>query len=328
MKPVPTDVRCRAEGSLWSLEGDGLGRVDLVFEDPGQNWLLLVENKLGSDYGDRQLERYLEALDSSAASQKGLVAVTTSTPILGEEQAGSDPRWLGSLRWSTLFPALAALPHDDPHVTALWRAALQLLRAEGDFGPMDADFDVVHAWSRRDEGERLLFFLLRELAKPTLDLLRARLGPDGAQLMYRGQKNVAVLWPWKNQPNVKFVVPGDAGEERLRIQFNANSGQPFFSVEARYEHPKESLAGDPAVTAATQTLQAHGFDVGNDGWGHYWASVRPAAALIQGEQTGELLMAHVKQAVENLIESGLFSALANRQPQEPATDPDIASPDE
>lgn len=321
LAPVPTDLVCRAEGSLWSLQGEGLGRVDLVFETPDRDWLLLVENKLGSDYGDRQLERYLEALHASPAERKGLIAITTSTPILGEDQAEGNPHWLGSLRWWQLFDELARLPHEDPNVSSLWRAGLQLLRTEGDFGPMDADIEVVEAWSRRDEGENLLFFLLRELAKPTVDLLRAKLGPDGAQLMYRGQKNVAVLWPWKNQPNVKFAVPADAGEERLRVQFHANSGEPFFSVEARYEHAKESLTGDPVVGAATELLRQEGFDIGNDGWGHYWAKVRPAHELIRGAETSELLMTHLQEAISALVESGLFRALSGRTPVDLPLDP-------
>ena len=94
-----------------------------------------------------------------------------------------------------LYDGMIELPHSDSPVRELWRSALQLLRAEGDFGPMDADVDLVHAWSRRDEAERLLFHLLRELTTPTLQLLNDALGDDAASVMYRGQKSVAVVWP-------------------------------------------------------------------------------------------------------------------------------------
>jgi hypothetical protein len=204
----PNDLRYRCERSITSTEGDGLGRVDLVIDDEAGSYYFLIENKLGSDYGHLQLERYAAAVEASGASRTGLIAITATTPLKGEEAVEQDPHWLGSIRWSGIFDALRSIPHANPAVAAVWQASLDVLREQGDFGPMDARPELVHAWSRRDEAERLLFGLLRDLVKPTLAAF-AELGQEPAGVIYRGKKQRAAVWPHRNRAHLKFRVgPG------------------------------------------------------------------------------------------------------------------------
>ena len=82
---------------------EDLGRVNLIFRDDDRELCLLVELKLGSAYGDRQLERYLDALDALPARRKALIAVTATSPLAGEDEVASDDHWLGSLRFGPPF---------------------------------------------------------------------------------------------------------------------------------------------------------------------------------------------------------------------------------
>lgn len=128
--PPPGDLALRAERSYGKH-----GIVDLVFSDPLEQWVLLAELKLHSGYGDRQIDRYLAALDTVAAPAKALLAITKFLPVAGEAQADGNPRWLGSVRWRDIFDGLRAVPVEDGALAAGWRAGLDLLRDQGDFGP-------------------------------------------------------------------------------------------------------------------------------------------------------------------------------------------------
>ncbi len=269
---LPATLRCRAEVSLDSVD-ESLGRVDLVFDDGSNGFLLLVELKLGSQYGDDQLERYLKALEALPGRQKGLTAITATAPLYGEVAVSEDPRWLGSRRWAQLYDELHALVHDDPLVQSAWQSSLELLSEQGDFGPMDFDPGVIDAWARRDEAENLIRYLLEEVSGPVERLLQERFEAIGGRKAHRTrQDRSAVVWPWRNRMHLKYAVPAAVGEERLWVQFHAGGGAPFFSVEARYEHPKEAVDDDASASAC---LRARGFGVGNDGWGYFLGSGRP-----------------------------------------------------
>jgi len=193
---------------------------------------------------------------------------------------------------------------------------------------MNFDPEAVEAWARRDEAEETLFAFLNELAQPTLAILRDATGSSpedeaAAQLIARGKHGATVVHPWKNQPNVQFAVPSALTELRFRIQFLAAGGKPYFTVEARYEHPKESLAGDEALEAATAALRRRHFDDGNDGYGYYWARVIPADDwLYEGAGALERLLAHVRENTQYLAEAHIFSSLERRTPVTPAETPE------
>lgn len=317
---IPAALECRAEVPLTALDGSDLGRVDLLFEDPDRTFCLLAELKLHSEYGLDQLPRYLRALDAIPAQRKALLAVTKVTPQVGEEQVTADPRWMGSVRWSAAFDGLrAAAPSDQP-LGEVWIEMLDLLRRHGDFGPMDFQPDALDAWARRDEAEGLIRYFLGELSLPALAALRsaAGRGPDNvetAERIMRGHSQP--VFPWRNRLHLKYAVLSEPPEERFRIQFLADRGRPYFTAEARYEHPKESLDDDAAVAEATARLTAGGIAHGNDGWGYYWTNHQPVRVYLAGAATLDRLLAGVVKAAGVIAESGLFAALAARTPTTP-----------
>ena len=312
---VPAELTCTCEQGVSSLDGTGLGRVDLVFKNAAKSFYLLVENKLASGYGDRQLERYRDAVEANAAAHKGLVAITTATPLKGEEIVYGDPVWLGSLRWWQLFDGLRDIDFENSVVGALWRTYLDLLREQGDFGPMDATADLVHGWAQRDDAERLLFALLTELVEPTCAAIIDAGYPQGASLKYAGKGESVAVVKHRNRPHLKFRVPADGTEERLWVQFYAHKGTARFGVQARYQHPHESLADDERVSRSTTVLQQElGFTCGTDGSGHHWSKFVPVDKVIVGPETHDRLVDLVRTVVHDLVASGLFEALDARTP--------------
>ena len=162
----PAALRCRAEVQVYDAAGSDRGRADLIFDDEGGSFSLLAELKLASDYGETQLGRYSDAVDAFSQPRRGLIAATTLTPQTGEEAVAGHPRWLGSIRWFRVVDAMRELEHRDRLVKRTWVAWLDLLRTEGDFGPMDFDPRDVEGWARRDAAETFLFSALNELAEP------------------------------------------------------------------------------------------------------------------------------------------------------------------
>ena len=64
---MPERLACRSERVL----ADPAGRVHLVFTDADGPFTLLVELKLHSGYGHRQLERYLSSLSRGPTASSG-----------------------------------------------------------------------------------------------------------------------------------------------------------------------------------------------------------------------------------------------------------------
>lgn len=296
---VPASLECKEEVAL----GKELGRVDVRFEDESGDFVLYVEHKLASAYGFEQLRRYLTALDRLGAARSALIAVTATTPLTGEAEVAEDPRWLGSVRWSDVFAGLRSLDHVDPGVSAAWKATLDLLSEQGDFGPMDlkAKEHLFDAWAQREEAEKLVRYFLTEVAGvPELVGGAARIG--------RGKAKTSVVNPHRGAWHLRYAVPANAGEERLRVQFLSAKSKPFFTVEARYQNLHAKPGGDPGVAEATQALGPD-FDHGKDGTGWYWARVLAKEEWLKGPDTLEQLRAAVKENVERLHRSAIFKAL-------------------
>lgn len=318
---VPERLICTPEVVLSGVAGQDLGRVDLRFVDElEKQFEVLAELKLGASYGWQQLERYLAALDASSLPRQALVAVTTLAEHAGEETVEADTRWLGSIRWAQIFDTLRRLEHSDPLLGGAWRSALDLLREQGDFGPMDLDDTAIHAWARRDDAEAILRYFLNELAQPALAHLRNALDDQpnegAADLIRRGQS--AVIWPWRNSMHLKYAIPAAAGEERLRLQFLAHGGKSYFTVEARYQHPKEDLRDVSVLTDANAKL-GDAFSLGNDGYGYYWARVVETEQWLRGDSTLDELLAIARDNIGQLVSSGIFTALARLTPASPTS---------
>jgi hypothetical protein len=98
---VPGRLGCRAEQSLTNAHGSSAGGGDLLFEDADGAFSLLVELKLQSGYGIRQLERYLSSLQTLAGDSSWLIAVTTHMPHYGERQPAGTGNGLGRFGGAT-----------------------------------------------------------------------------------------------------------------------------------------------------------------------------------------------------------------------------------
>ena len=321
---IPSDLECVPEVRLRDIDKKDVGQVDLVFRDGERTFWLLVELKLHSAYGLEQLPRYLDGLAAINAAQKALVAVTTATPQSGEETLAYPDLWLGSVRWSQMFDQLHALPHHDAPTRQVWQALLTLMRKQGDFGPMDVDEEAIHAWALRNEAEAQMRHWLTELLAPIVAALEAHSGGSAEQVA----KVLRPFVPWRGQIHAKLAVPGDVGEERLRVQFWADERTTYFDVEARYDHPNEDIAQNPLIEEITAALEAIGFECGSDGSGWYWAKWFDPTDWLSGADTLQHLLELATRTTQELAASGLFSALATIKPTTPASGPEPGLLDE
>ncbi len=314
---VPARVSCRAERTLTDAGGGDQGRVDLVFSDDRGDFTLLCELKLHSDYGNLQLERYITALTAMPARRKALTAVTTLQPQHGEDAVAGRPEWLGSVRWADVYDRMSTVTPADPALAATWRAILRVMRETGDFGPMDLKNDVVLAWARRDEAELALRAVLNNLTLPALAAVREAVGTgpgDEAAASVRLKGKTQQVFSQKNRMFLHYAVPRAVEEARLRLQVIVWDGLPYFTVEARYEHPLEQIAERPDVAQATAALIAANFECGRDATGWYWTHSADPADWLDGPETVARMLSVVRQALPILANSGIFDALAELHP--------------
>jgi hypothetical protein len=318
---VPERLICRPEEVVYSELGRDLGRVDLVFRDPDADFLLLVELKLHSAYGNEQLERYQQALESFPGDRRYLVAVTVASPFVGEATVSTDPRWLGSLRWATIVTQLRALRHESPAVETAWRGCLDLMRDQGDFGLMDIDPTSVAAWARALEGEEVLKHLLREAAIPVESMLSSSQFPvPEARLIARGKARSQPVVPWRGRLHVPYSVGSQPNEPRFRIQFHARGGIAMFSCEARYEHRKEHVRKNPAIEAASSFLDRADYEIGTDYEGWYWSKSLDPSGWFSSATPLQELLDFTRSAIDELAESAVWTALQSHTPVTPLTE--------
>lgn len=249
---VPSVLHCRQEASLKSATGDGLGRVDLRFDDDVGEFTLLVELKLHSAYGTDQVERYREALRGLPRDRRAaLLSVTRNIPGVGEPPADTE-KWLGSLRWTDIYSPLRELNIKNKDLAQQWRLLLGLIYEQGDFGVTELDRAEVEGWSAYARTREKLERLIEDLAPKALEELQGLLAhrdvwremaPEGiATLQTRGQVR-KVAFPTKTTVQTRFSIPAAEGHERLRIQFLGGYDTPAFSVEARRSGAAELLSG-------------------------------------------------------------------------------------
>jgi len=330
---VPQQVLCREEVTLTEK---GRNRPDLIFENAREGFYLLVELKLHSGYGERQLERYVEALEGRPHG--AVLAVTTTPPRYGELGVHEDPRWLGSVRWARALPRLRTLTHPDAVLDAAWQAFLDVLVKQGDFGTVEYDREALTGWARYDEGKQVLIGLMAEIAAPVLEIVRSEVAGVSGEVPsvqhaglidHKGRQ----VFPWKERIHLQVAVPADPPVERLRVQFLGGPGGPHFTVEARYPDARPLLdldpdaGGSPELRRATDYLAGlpEPFSVGRD-WENYWSRVHPPAQWLDaGPDVHEVLLSFVRDDVRVLAESGIFQALPRgvepiEQSKEPQTD--------
>jgi hypothetical protein len=242
---VSDTLLCRAEHTLAE------GRVDLEFSDPQRLWQLIVEIKLYAGYGHEQIQRYLRSL---GAERTLVAAITRDVPTYGDLDDEPDKRWLGSVQWAKILPALRALPVADDALASQWPLFLDVLEAEGSMGFTRPDPDLFRAWAVSVYARDHMVDFVDSLRRPLLDLLRTALADEQPKARHAslaafatvGKKQRAVH-PQQGKVLVRLRVPA-AGPERVSVGV-WGWGEPRFVVEVAYPS-----GDDAAARAAIATL--------------------------------------------------------------------------
>ncbi len=314
MLPVPEELRCTRESGLYDLdESRGLGRVDLRFKADG--FTLFVENKLGSGYGETQVDRYLRALRllPSHVPRRGLVALTRDVPGYGEREAEEDEAWLGSVRWARIAGELRAIRPQDPQVAAQWRLLLDLLDEQGDLGMTSVDRDLIRSWGKFRRGRDLVQQLLANIQGRTETLLS-----DALTERYPALLSKALISPYRRgkQDQISVVrgglavwfgfrVPASMDRATVIIQFTNQWGEAHFTVEA-WPFASESILRSTEFKKACERLDADEFAV--DPRLRYLAKVHGPDSYF-GEDVPARLLGIVEDDLKTLVGSGLFDSL-------------------
>jgi hypothetical protein len=330
--PIPEELDCEPEHHAFDEAGKDLGFVDLSFTNAAEGFTLLVELKLHSGYGYRQLERYRDSLDT-LGERSALIAATTWLPAYGEDEVSSDRRWLGSVRWAEVFDALKSVEHSDPVLRQLWPDLLNVVRDQGDFGVMTIDRNAVEGWARWQEGRRQMVALLEEIHVPTLSLIRHELARRRGvavteDLATERRHKSRLVWPWADSLHIEYKIPPGDGE-RFRIQFAGGQDKLYFTVEARHGDNRVMRRATDDLVRVTSELEARGFRTGHY-WGSYWAALHPVEEWIDDPTISQALLRLVEKDLHTLVESGIFEVLADipeaefdhGEPPAEAEDPD------
>jgi len=209
-----TGIEPPSELDVTAEEVGDVGRFDLRFR--ALDWDVIVELKIHAGYGRGQLRRYLSALD--LVSHAYLVAITRDVPLYGEPPLGEDPRWIGSVRWRALLPALRRLPFADESLRAQWPLFLDVLELEGSMGFTRPDPKLFATWSFMRQATNHVEGFVEAVRWPVLHALRDVLGgSEAAADFYRGRGGRPVLsrsaWGKADMP---IRVPA-SGPLRLRV---------------------------------------------------------------------------------------------------------------
>lgn len=165
---IPDELDCVGEHTLYDRNDRTVGRVDLRFD--GEDFTLLVENKLHSHFGEDQLLRYETALALLPAGRAGLVAITRNVPSHSELDVRG-PGWLGAVRWAQMVDGLRRLPIADEHIAEQWPLLVDVVEAEGDLGMTAVDTDLIRAWARYLDGRQVLTDLLDSVRERAFDII-------------------------------------------------------------------------------------------------------------------------------------------------------------
>jgi len=313
LEPVPDELKCRAEWSLYDFDDDDsrLGRVDLRFDT--DDFVLFVENKLYSGYGHDQLERYVQALDllPDYKSRRGLVAVTRDIPGYGEPDANECPQWLGSLRWIDLIDELRGLPIVDDDVRRQWQLLVELLKQQGDLGEKTVDKELLKGWGRFYAGRELAVRLLMEVQGTAEQCLREALqkrypdqGDDDLVAGYRRGKNQTVTVVKGATANwLGWRVPASVEYASVILQFMNKFGVAHFSVEA-WPYASLERRQSPSFKKAAQALDRAEYAI--DPKGRYLSHLYEPKDYLETDDTLAELARIAREDITAIVESGLF----------------------
>jgi hypothetical protein len=313
---VPQELDCAAEHSVYDHKDRRLGRVDLRFD--GEDFTLLIENKLHSRFGERQLARYQQALELLPAGRAGLVAITRDVPSHAELSVRGRG-WLGAVRWAHLAEGLRKLPIADPFVADQWPLLIDVLDSQGDLGVTSVDHSLPRAWARYLEGRAVLIDLLDSIRERALDVLRSELSkryPDhgpgerlcapfthGKRGMVAVKSDQQTVWTGFNVPAREKSAPA------VGLSFWMEDGDVMFGVAADpYNGPERVRRKERQLAEASRRLLKAGFQSDDSSW---WRQY-PSSAFLDDEDVPARLLALVKKDVRALVTSDILLADVQR----------------
>ena len=259
---VPPDLQCAAEYTLSRQEG----RVDLRLHAPG--FTLLVEHKLHSDFGYRQLDRYRAAIDRLPRGSHALVAVTRNVPTPSALELTDSSRWLGVVRWRALLDGLRRLRHDDDRATNQWRTLLQIIDEQGDFGVGQLDQRDLETWGRFSAARARFVDILDEARVSAEDTLRRQLRDQRyttsdhlLSLVTHKRTGKTAIKVAQQEAWVGWALPA-GGDVVVSFGFAANSraSTTDFNVVVWPRDLTVRYEQDDATQRAVRELEKHGFN--------------------------------------------------------------------
>lgn len=237
LRNAPAARSCPAPPVLLSCYAEEVvetGRLDLRFSDDDA-WDVIVELKLYASYGRDQLDRYLSALRQ--VDHGYLIAVTRDVPIYGETHLDEEPRWLGSVRWRSLLPALRALPFESKALGSQWRIFLDVLESEGSMGFTNPDPSLFDAWSTIRPAVHHTEDFLKALQQPLLEALQDALAKDGLTADFhraqKGKGKPVISKQWSGIIDLPFVIPAN-GHASVRAGIYAQDPPTRFYVAPQW----------------------------------------------------------------------------------------------
>lgn len=253
------------------------GRLDAFFTSP--SIALIVESKLGSDYGDGQLRKYAKWLAGPQHDGRirALMTLTErAAPWPASDEAYVRERGIvpTAWRWEDLYARLAPLAENDQHDPLYGRLVMEFLDMLSEEGlipmlPLN-DQELGAAWR---DGRRVI----RRYHK----FFKACMGDIGEALSAERVGNGAehFNWVWqgyRDQEGVRFVVGFHYTDEAFPLTPRVYSGAPAFWV---------AISGDgrpewPALAASLDAHPPEGWHLDPRGWWGYRRIWRPAESVL------------------------------------------------
>jgi hypothetical protein len=277
---VPDELRCVAEHTVYDRKDRSLGRVDLRFD--GDDFTLLVENKLHSDFGLQQLHRYEDARRLLPAGRSGLLAITRNVPS-HNEMAVRGRGWLGAIRWAHLADGMRGLRIADGSIAAQWPLFIDVLDAQGDLGVTSVNAELVRAWAHYLDGREVLVDLLGAVRERAHDIVAEELvrrypgyGPASklcAPLM-RGKRGVVAIKHEQQAVSTGFTVPArEKAEAAILVHFWMEAGEAYFGVRIDpWDGYERARRNEPQLRAAALKLGKAGFRNDQGSWWSQYTS--------------------------------------------------------
>jgi hypothetical protein len=307
--------------------GTHLGRADLIF-DAGEPdaFVLVVENKLYSGFGDDQLARYQAAITvvRGTGGRGGLIALTRDVPTSGELST-ADEEWLGSVRLARFLPRLRSLPVRDAGVAEQWSLLLEVLDEQGDMGMTQLNGDDVRAWSRYYAGRQQLTWLLEQVYAEVLDHTEAALKSAHRRLIneeapvalwYKGRARRILVQQSLAEMQFGMSVPASYIEQSLKVGvWFQNPGVIRFGVSVAPREAERALKeSESSFVRRLRTLTSAGFQ--QAGVTGEWFSTHDGAELLAADDAPAALLAKVKSDITLIAKSKILEDdLSNPPPR-------------